>query len=457
MIKKKLDDELLLIPRLQETYILHEYNLFRFPLFFLDKRAEGQQKNIEIKLKTNLGEGVWRVSPTLDYGAGSHFDDAVLTIINKIINELPKPLQNPIDIGTLTYIADLLKHDHKTNGVGRIKTSIKRLTSLTITSKFTFYDKANKRFLSDTDGIFHIFDKCIFRNDLYNEGQSEKNLIWLNDALLRNINTKYIFPLDMIFYFDLTITARAIFKVLQISFFAAKNKNDMVSFRYSSICDRTTLKKRQHLSLAKQQLEPAFQELIKKDFLKLYQFERIKGEKHDWMLRFAPGPLADKFINAAPGLINKDNAIITNNEADINVSPESPPIQTLPLFTNLSKLGDPKLQTKEILDYYIVQFKTRFNKVPHINKDIVIEELLNHGYTVVDIKKMIRAFFEIQDDYIAKSGYTLNVFKSVINKLIVYLMHIEPPVTPPRAALIPDDDGPSPDEIKVFLRDFKNR
>lgn len=288
-VAKKNDDTLTI-----DDYSYHEFNLLKFPIFVLDRHIAGKPGIININIQTKDGGiGKWQVSSNVEYGLGGPFDDAVFMALNKILSNIPKPIQNPIDIGSLRGIARMIGIEKPGKAVfTAIRRSLHRLNSLLIKSELTYFDKLKGRKLNEAEGSFHLVEKVCFTNQITSNNQlSEKNHIWFSDNFLNNINNGYVCPIDLGFYFNLkTDTARALFKLFIESFYAVRGKATAeIKFRYSTICERTTLKKRVHLSLAEQQLNPAHEELLSKGFFKSYCWSNINGEKHDWYLSYVPG------------------------------------------------------------------------------------------------------------------------------------------------------------------------
>jgi hypothetical protein len=75
--------------------------------------------------------------------------------------------------------------------------------------------------------------------------------------------------------------------------------------------------------------------------------------------------------------------------------------------------------TNKIFDYFCLKYKKVFNKeyVANFGKDKkLIKDLLKIIKTD-ELASLINQFFESDDEFVQKSGYTLGVFKSQINKL----------------------------------------
>ena len=438
MTKKKFPQsegaqQLSIIENVETSLTLHERNFFMLPLFFLSSKMVGSQEIIEKRFKTKGGEGLWRVSPNVELGMGGPFDDAVLVALNKYISALPKPITNPVDIGSLRGIMRMMGYSKETGSkiTNMIKTSIKRMTALLITSKLTFYEKSTDRYLDEASGVFHIIDKAIFVNEVYEGRNSDRNMIWLNDNFLRNINARYVAPLDYDFYMSLKVnTSKAVVKLLTFAFYANRANRTPVTFKYSTICQRTTLTRRIHLSAAKQQILPALDELKDQEYLKEYGWAPIAGEAHDWYISFWPGERAQRYVkHSLPLYTTKKIDFAAAFEelpgpaSDVHSPgkgatlfdlPAAPQATTAVIDSNINLL----------ISCYEELFTRKYEHKPAFNnkRDRHIFAELLEQYSIDTIKDLLRLFLNYTDeDYVSNSGYTIPMFKTVLNKLIVKL------------------------------------
>ena len=181
----------------------------------------------------------------------------------------------------------------------------------------------------------------------------------------------------------------------------------------------------------------------KEDHISLSQFSLMTGIKRQNVLR-ALTKLASKKIIA---VIKKDDSIINmyriQKDFD-NWQPLSKKITTPKTVINIDKRGESKMMhtkennTKEIhiepvikkddtpnpniktfIDYWHVSFKSKFSQ-PYIfngaKEGTLIKSLLK-TIALEDLKTKAEIFFTCNDDFIKKSGYTIGVFYSQINKL----------------------------------------
>lgn len=428
----------------EPNILLYEFNLWKHPLFFISKSAEGSNQVIDVRFKTDNGDGYWRVAPSVDYGAGGQFEDLTLIIINKIINEMPRPIENPINIGPLSRILQLMGYSNSEGSLGgkayaRLKLAIRRIASLTISSKYAFYDKERGRHLAGADGVFHIFDSCLFVGEETSDRiKAESNLIWLNNTLLKSLNRRYVGPIDLDFYQNLKPLSRAIFKMLQIVFFATKGTNLPAQFRYSTLCEKTTITRQKKLYIAKSVMNPAHQELMSTGYIERFEWIKIKGVKDDWKLYYWPGPRAHSYT--ALHIPVKGIHWLTDTQGE---HPQKEPPQEIEqemptLFDMLGSgadIADPDKktidnETRELLisrciDFYKDHFRQTHGNNPIIKQDkdrTLMGDLIDNGYSEQDICSLLTLYLADKDnEFIMQSGYSLPVFKSVLNTFVIRL------------------------------------
>ena len=79
-------------------------------------------------------------------------------------------------------------------------------------------------------------------------------------------------------------------------------------------------------------------------------------------------------------------------------------------------------EAKRLLDYYFNKFQTKFNEKLVIDgaRDMAILKKLLSEHTEDRLISLIDLFFEIDDEWIKKAGYGINIFKVSVNKLLTY-------------------------------------
>jgi hypothetical protein len=254
----------------------HEKNLLRFPLFTYNKSKIHKMEKIYFSIEGQDFKREWTVLPSLGYGLPGPFDEGVFMAINKIISEMPKPVQNPINIGSLRSIARLMKLD-ETSGKNTvlIKESLMRLRATTIISNMTYYDANRKKFITDA---FGLFDRVVLTGeDMPDSDEKAKStFVWLNSVYLKNINVNYTSTIDFDTYLSLKgFITKGIYR-FAAALMTAGSKMP-IKFSYDRLADKLQIHKETHLSQVKNQLRGAHEELVeKKVFRKVSIFESGK-------------------------------------------------------------------------------------------------------------------------------------------------------------------------------------
>lgn len=119
----------------------------------------------------------------------------------------------------------------------------------------------------------------------------------------------------------------------------------------------------------------------------------------------------------------KRNAPVTDS-----VTPPVTPNVTPPVTASVTASVAPSVTRRvsasgssSFLKFYSEQFERAFNDTPSINyaKDGAISKRLLKQYGEEKLRGLLEDFFKSEDEFIQKSGHTLGVFASVLNKLLV--------------------------------------
>ncbi len=256
----------------------HEKNFLRFPLFTRNpkKTHKNEELRVSLHIKHNNTIREWAVVPSVRWGLPGVFDETVFMAINKIISEIPKPVQNPIDIGSLRNIASIIGQTLSGRTTKMIRESLLRLKFLNILSEMTYYDAHRKKYITDA---FGLFDRIVFTGEILPDGdeKSRSTLIWLNSVYLKNVNANYASPVDFEMYLSLkSFIAKGIYRSL-VSLMPA-GKGIPIKISYDRLVDKLQIHKETHLSQVKNQLSGAHEELVERGvFSKVSFFESEKS------------------------------------------------------------------------------------------------------------------------------------------------------------------------------------
>jgi len=251
----------------------HEKNLLRLPIFTYSKEKIHKAEKIEVIFESKNVKRSWTVIPSLVYGLPGPFDEMIFMAINKIISEKPKPINNPVDVGSLKSIAKLIGYDVSGHSLKLIKNSIKRIKSINLLSETIYFDATTKKFITD---MFNIIDRVMFQGELddYNE-KIKSTYIWLNSVYLKNINAGYVAEIDYNVYFSLkSFIARGIYKTLTPLF--SINNNLPFKISYKKLIQRIQITEKKYLSDIKVQLQQAHKELIEIGIFKKIEYKQSK-------------------------------------------------------------------------------------------------------------------------------------------------------------------------------------
>jgi hypothetical protein len=87
-----------------------EFNFLKYPFFDLTKASKRDKIEIReiIQTKDEKADILWKVLKNVEYGFPSAFDKKVHRAVEQIINQLPKPITNPIRLGSLRDLCRLM-------------------------------------------------------------------------------------------------------------------------------------------------------------------------------------------------------------------------------------------------------------------------------------------------------------------------------------------------------------
>jgi len=205
----------------------------------------------------------------------------------------------------------------------KTKEALERITTTSIKSKGTFYNKERKEWIED---VFHLYERIAFKGKKLPDGEiADTNYLFLGSWYLQSLKSKI---------------ASRLYEILGVKFYGSRNKREnFICYRYSKLCQLLPITPFKQMSRAKQQLNPAHDELKKTEFLSDYQWDKKSGK--DWLVYHWPGERAKKemrkiktkkeFFELPPGeegflkpekprILSKSQTNLVNQLVSLNVS-----------------------------------------------------------------------------------------------------------------------------------------
>ena len=174
-----------------------------------------------------------------------------------------------------------------------IQESLRRLLSVTIEAKLSFFHKQTNQWIGEIGESFHLIDRIVWKGDPLPTGEKAfSNFILFGSLLLDNIRVGYLAPLDLDFYYSLpNPTDRALYPYLAFCFHAIGENPGRFQIKYSTLCREMRLTKHRYFSSGIVRLKEAFQRLEEREFLRKSstQFLPHPADKGEGYIHCWPG------------------------------------------------------------------------------------------------------------------------------------------------------------------------
>ena len=146
--------------------IRSEVNFLVLPFFALWDKDVKRRTETECEVIIEKGSEKlivsWNVSANPKFGYPAHFDKRVHKAVEQIIGELPKPIQNPIPIGSFYGLCRRMGIRRGGKTYKAIKDALIRLRTTTIHSKGAFFSKSKEKYIED---VFGLYDRVILTGE----------------------------------------------------------------------------------------------------------------------------------------------------------------------------------------------------------------------------------------------------------------------------------------------------
>ena len=373
-----------------------------FPFFALSRQDMQRRQKTEYEIiRTTDGvteQALWKVTANASYGYPGPFDRKVFKAIEYLMTFQTLPVTNPVCF-TLPQIGALLGMGPSGRSRSQIKASLRRIVATTIETAGSLYSKETGTYLSDT---FHLIDRVVFRGTKLPDGRkAETNYLYLSDWYLSNVQAGYARPIDFFYQRDLSSDiASRLYELLSSKFYGAfKHHRPYVRIEYDELCALLPITPQKFLSKARNNLQPAHQELMDTGFLE-------KATWEDRYLIYHPGNLALAEFNEATGQIIRLSNPVALKEPNAKESP------TEPLIVFLTDQGIRENAARDLVAQYPDRVRTQVEifqwTMTHQPERIKRNQA---GY----LRKMI------EEDWEPPSGFTSKTQQAETSKKVIKL------------------------------------
>jgi hypothetical protein len=247
-----------------EALVRAESNLEEYPLFAVKTRNRHENQLVfERRRQGEHGTELvqrWEVEPPAKLGMPGPFDqDIYLAVLQLLEMRGGMPRNGELDF-SLYELRDILGWSTSGNTYEKIRQSLRRISSTTLTSENAFYSKAEERFLSDTFQIWTVH----FSRTTRGKTTKERHTLRFHPIFIRNYMAQYLKGLDAGFYWRLpSPLAKRLYRLID------HQRNGGLKWQtdLSALRQQVPLPNYSYPSEIKRILKPAHEELKERGFL----------------------------------------------------------------------------------------------------------------------------------------------------------------------------------------------
>jgi hypothetical protein len=255
-----------------------EVNLLRLPVFALSTKGLRTLNGLEVKgvfrRDGEQHEYAFRTARSVDtLYPGPLARAAHLALLSLGTERLPVP--HPL-VWTWRELCRRVGCSPSGTMIGKLKEALTATASLTIRSRSAIYSKPLKRYLTEHEGVFHLYDRVIFHGGTLPDGtKADLNHLWLAEWYRENLDSLYAAPLDHDLWRWLDarspIASRS-YEFLLVNFYASP----VVRINYPTLAGFLPVRAERYYSQAQRQLDPALALLIEAALVETVTWTKAK-------------------------------------------------------------------------------------------------------------------------------------------------------------------------------------
>lgn len=250
-----------------------EMNLAEFPLAALSTRVDPSVKTLEFsdtqRLKNGeLAKREWIITGADKFGLPTSTDDDV--ILGLIRLTMDHGFRSRKVHFTRYELMQILRWAPEGRNYTRLTKSLDRLSGVRIKATNAFFDNSSKSFQTCNFGIIDAYEIVDGRNSKAAADAQQSYFIW-SEVLFDSFKSGFIKKLDLNLYFSLkSAVSRRLYRYLDKHFyFRPVVERPLMVLAFEKLGLSRSYR---YVSSIKQQLEPAFEELISIGFLTSYEY-----------------------------------------------------------------------------------------------------------------------------------------------------------------------------------------
>lgn len=271
--------------------IRRETALSRYPLHKLVKTKENF--SIEIRRQNALGEFIfqWKVSYNSEYGQPGPLAYKLDTlIINRRIEQAPRPIPSEIRLGSLREIAEEMGLGGDTS---LLKKALHQNASAYITAKFKYTGKDGRERTAEFGKTRY---GVLFTGQTLEDGRAADGVyIELHDWYRDLLNESQTRPLDYDYLKDLPPLAQRLYELLSFQMYATlRNQRPQARYLYSDFCTYAPATRYDNYEQVKKQMHKIHAPHKQAGYIASVEFQKTSDQNNrpDWLMVYTPGPKA---------------------------------------------------------------------------------------------------------------------------------------------------------------------
>lgn len=271
--------------------IRRETALSRYPLHKLVKTKENY--SIEIRRQNAYGEFAfqWKVSYNSEYGQPGPLAYKLDTlIINRRIEQAPRPIPSEIRLGSLREIAEELGLGGDTS---LLKKALHQNASAYITAKFKYTGKDGRERTAEFGKTRY---GVVFTGQTLENGRAADAVyIELHDWYRELLNESQTRPLDYDYLKDLPPLAQRLYELLSFQMYATlRNHRPHAKYLYSDFCTYAPATRYDTYDQVKKQMHKIHAPHKQAGYIASVEFQKTcdQNNRPDWLMVYTPGPKA---------------------------------------------------------------------------------------------------------------------------------------------------------------------